>query len=64
VFVGNKPNDNVLELFTDCKFMGIVESEYSREKGTPIYLLIGSKPGFTNIFYKIAAERKKKFDIF
>lgn len=64
VFVGNKPNEKVLEYFTDCKFMGRVESEYSREKGTPIYLLIGSKPGFTNIFYKIATERKKKFDIF
>jgi len=64
VHVGNKPNDQVLAWFTDCKFIGSVESEYSREKGTSIYLLIGSKPGFTDAFYKVADERKMKFDIF
>jgi hypothetical protein len=64
VFIGKKPDNKVLDWFTDCKYMGRVESEYSREKGTAIYLLTGSKTGFTKLFYQIVAERKKKFDIF
>jgi hypothetical protein len=64
VFVGKKPDNKVIDWFTDCKYMGRVESEYSREKGTAIYLLTGSKTGFTELFYQIAAERKTKFDIF
>lgn len=64
ILVGKKPDNKILEFFNDCKYMGRVESEYSREKGTAIYLLKGSKTGFTKLFYQIAAERKKKFDIF
>lgn len=64
VFIGKKPENKVLDWFTGCKYMGRVESEYSREKGTSIYILTGSKAGFTKFFYQIAEERKKKFDIF
>jgi hypothetical protein len=64
VLIGKMPGKEVINWFTGFKFMGRVESEYSREKGTAVYLLTGSKTGFTEMFYKIAAERKKKFDIF
>lgn len=64
VLVGQEPDKKITGWFTECKYFGQVESEYSREKGTSIFLLTGSKPGFTVLFYQIADERKKEFDIF
>jgi hypothetical protein len=64
VFVGDKPDDKILEMFSEIKFIGKVENEYAREKGTSIYLLLGANPDFTGNFYKLANLRKEKFDIF
>ena len=64
IFVGNKPDDKILEMFSEIKFIGKVENEYAREKGTSIYLLLGANPDFTGNFYKLAHLRKEKFDIF
>lgn len=64
VFVGNKPDDKILEMFSEIKFIGKVENEYAREKGTSIYLLLRANPDFTGNFYKLANHRKEKFDIF
>ena len=44
--------------------VGVVENEYAREKGTGVYLITGAIPALTDIFYKLAEERKKKFEIF
>lgn len=64
VFVGELPDKEVMEMFREYKPVGAVENEFSREKGTQIFLLLGVKPGFTEWFYKTAEERKKDFDIF
>jgi hypothetical protein len=64
LLVGNKPDQEVIDLFTAFKTVGIVENEFAREKGTKIFLLLGAKPEFTGLFYKMAEERKRKFNIF
>lgn len=64
ILVGNKPNDLTIGMFKDCKLMGVVENEYAREKNTGIYLLTGAVPYLTDVFYKMAEDRKKNLDIF
>lgn len=64
VLVGDKPDDEICAMFSEIKLVGIVENEYAREKNTSIYLLLGAKPDFTEGFYKLANQRKEKFDIF
>lgn len=64
VFVGDKPDEKILEMFSEIKLIGKVENEYAREKGTSIYLFLGANPDFTENFYKLANLRKEKFDIF
>lgn len=64
VFVGKRPDERVLNMFEDYQLIGTIENEYSREKGTEIYLFLGAKNHTTEMFYKIAEERKKNFDIF
>lgn len=64
VFVGQFPSEEVVNLFKDYAWVGVVENEFSREKGTKIYLLQGAKSSAVEVFYKIAEERKKNFDIF
>jgi hypothetical protein len=54
----------VVELFTGVKLIGKVKNEFSREKGTGIYLMLGSKNSFTEMFYQMADQRIKRFDIF
>ena len=62
--VGNKPGEEIIRLFKDCKLMGVVENTYARESNTGIYLLTGAVAGFTERFYKLVEERKRKLDIF
>jgi hypothetical protein len=64
LIVGKKPGDEVIGLFTDCKLMGVVENKYARENNTGIYLLTGANADFTERFYKLVEERKRKLDIF
>jgi hypothetical protein len=64
LLVGKEPSQEVIALFREFKTVGIVENEFAREKGTKIFLLLGAKPEFTGLFYKMAEERKRKFDIF
>jgi hypothetical protein len=64
LIVGKKPGDEVIGLFTDCKLMGVVENKYARENNTGIYLLTGADAEFTERFYKLVEERKRKLDIF
>jgi hypothetical protein len=64
LFIGNKPGDDVLRLFSDFKLTGEVLNEYAREKGTGIYILSGAKDFFTPVFYSKVEEKKKKLDIF
>jgi hypothetical protein len=64
LLVGAKPGDDVIGLFKEYKQTGVVENEYAREKGTGIYLLTGAKAVFTEVFYKMVEERKKKLEIF
>jgi hypothetical protein len=64
VFVGRKPGDDITRAFRELKPMGVVENEEAREKGTGIYLLLGSNEAFTGAFYKLVEERKLKLDIF
>jgi hypothetical protein len=64
ILVGNRPSKDIVKLFTAVKLIGTVENQYAREKGTQIYLLLGAKPAFTDLFYKKAEERIKNFEIF
>jgi hypothetical protein len=64
ILVGEKPDQDVIDLFTSVQLIGVVENEYSREKGTPIYLLYGAKNNVSGIITQEAAERIKTFDIF
>jgi hypothetical protein len=62
--VGEKPSEAIIRLFKDCRLMGVVENKYARETNTGIYLLTGADAGFTERFYKLVEERKRKLDIF
>tara|TARA_R110001583_G_scaffold11503_2_gene51840 strand:+ start:5350 stop:6894 length:1545 start_codon:yes stop_codon:yes gene_type:complete len=64
LFVGELPKKEVINMFEDYKLVGVVENEFSREKGTEIFLFLGAKNSATEMFYKIAEERKKNFEIF
>jgi hypothetical protein len=64
LIVGEKPGQKIIDLFKDCKLMGLVENANAREYNTGVYLLTGSVPAFTGIFYNLVEERKKKLDIF
>jgi hypothetical protein len=64
LLIGQKPNQDIINMFSECKQAGIIENEYAREKGTGIYLLTGAKEPFTKLFYEMADERKKRADIF
>jgi hypothetical protein len=64
VFIGQKPSDDVIRAFKNFKQTGIVENEYAREHGTAIFLMTGASPLFTNAFYNLVDEKKKKKDIF
>jgi hypothetical protein len=64
VFVGRLPAEEVINLFEEYRLIGTVENEYSREMGTEIYLFLGAKSSATDVFYQMAEERKKNFDIF
>lgn len=64
IVVGKKPSDEIIRLFKDCRLIGVVENKYARENNTGIYLLTGADAGFTERFYKLVEERKRKLDIF
>lgn len=64
LFVGQLPSEEVINMFENYKLVGVVENEFSREKGTEIYLFQGAKSSTAEMFNKIAEERKKNFDIF
>jgi hypothetical protein len=64
LFVGDVPEEEVLNSFDEIKLIGIVENEFSREKGTKIFLLLGANDSATEMFHRITEERKKNFDIY
>jgi hypothetical protein len=64
VLVGDKPDQKIIEMFSACKLVGVVESEFAREKGTEIYLLTGANSEVTAKFYQMAEDRKNRLDIF
>ena len=64
VLIGKKPAQNILDMFKECKLTGEVTNEQAREKGTGIYLLTGANTTFTEAFYKLVEDRKRRLDIF
>lgn len=64
LLVGKPPKEEIIKLFSGFKQVGVVENELAREKGTGIYLLTGANNEVTTLFYKLAKDRKEKFDIF
>lgn len=64
LIIGKKPSPEIISMFAGFERVGVVENRYAREKNTAIYLLTGASPEVTNMFYKMAEERKDKFDIF
>jgi 4-amino-4-deoxy-L-arabinose transferase-like glycosyltransferase len=64
VLVGKMPSKEILNMFASYKVTGEIENKFSREKGTKIILLMDAKYSFTKFFYKIAKEKKVRFDIF
>ncbi len=53
-----------MDVFKELKLVSVVENEFAREKGTKIFLLLGANDAVTEMFYKMAGERKRNFDIF
>lgn len=64
LLVGEVPDQKIINMFSGFIKMGVVENENAREKGTAIFLLSVSKPGFTEGFYKMAEKKKNNFEIF
>jgi hypothetical protein len=64
LLVGDKPEDEITELFSNFKLTGVVENPEAREKGTGIWIFTGAIDQFTAIFYEQVKERKEKLDIF
>ncbi|HAH24095.1 MAG TPA: glycosyl transferase [Prolixibacteraceae bacterium] len=64
LLVGHKPSQHVLDMFSGCQLVGVVENEFAREKNTEIYLLTGGNNQVTETFYKMAEDRKNRLDIF
>jgi hypothetical protein len=64
LLVGKKPSQDIIDLFKECRLTGKVENKYAREKDTGIYLLTGANERFTEVFYKLVEERKRKLEIF
>jgi hypothetical protein len=64
VLIGEKPKQEIVDLFNSVTLIGMVENEYSREKGTPIYLLTGAKTDIAARINQEALDRIKKFDLF
>tara|TARA_R110002049_G_scaffold68166_1_gene176852 strand:- start:15037 stop:16581 length:1545 start_codon:yes stop_codon:yes gene_type:complete len=64
LYVGQLPDPEVLGMFEHYEQVGVVENEFSREHGTKIFLLLGAKSSAFEMFYEIAEERKRNFDIF
>ena len=64
VLVGDKPAPEIIEMFSTCKLVGVVENEFAREKGTEVYLLTGASSEVTEMFYQMAEDRKNRLDIF
>ncbi len=64
LIVGDRPRKEVTDLFKETRLVGKVENEYARENGTSVYLMTGGNSLVTELFYKLAEDRKKKFDIF
>jgi hypothetical protein len=64
VMVGNKPDKEIIEMFSGIQLVGKVENELAREKGTCIWLFTGASDDFTSAFYNLADERIRTLDIF
>ena len=64
LLIGQKPGDYVIRAFRNFKQTGSVENQHARESGTGIFLLTGAVPLFTDKFYSLVEERKRKLDIF
>ncbi|MDP4274524.1 MAG: hypothetical protein Q8907_09625, partial [Bacteroidota bacterium] len=64
LLVGKMPSDEVTRMFNSVQLTGKVDNEFSREKGTGIYLLKDADVNFTAWFYAEAGRRIKSFDIF
>jgi len=50
LLVGNSPSQDIVDTFSDCKLVGVVENEFAREKNTGIYLLTGGNNMVTEMF--------------
>lgn len=64
LLVGERPSDMVVRMFKSVQLASKVDNEFSREKGTGIYLLKDADVNFTVWFYAEADRRIKSFDIF
>ncbi|MBN2280242.1 MAG: glycosyltransferase family 39 protein [Candidatus Marinimicrobia bacterium] len=64
LLVGHLPRKEVIEMFEEYKRVGVVENEFSREKGTELFLFQGAKSYAAERFNQIAEERRKNFEIF
>ena len=64
LLVGKDPGRNITDVFKSFKQVGAVDNEYSREKNTGIFLLMGANEDVSEWLNKTAEERMLKFDIF
>jgi hypothetical protein len=64
LLVGEPPDENIVKMFAGMLKTDSVVNEYSREKGTGIFLFTGADSTFTKFFYDEAERRKRELDIF
>lgn len=64
LWVGELPNQEIVDMFKVVRLTGEVENEFAREKETKIFLLMDADPSFTEWFNHTVEERKRNFEIF
>jgi hypothetical protein len=64
LLVGNAPSETIQKLFEHFSKVAEVENPYARERGTSIFLLLGAKKEFSEIFKNEMKRRKKEMDCF
>ena len=64
ILIGKLPAEKVQKMFDHFSRVGFIENPDSREKGTPIFLLQGAKPGFAEFFRAEIIRRRAEMDCF
>jgi len=64
LLVGNAPSDKIQQFFEQVTKVDAVDNQNAREKGTSVFLLLGAKEGFSELFRDEMNRRKREMDCF